>query len=165
MIAPRSNSDATMTQIHTLPHLLAGPVVTSGAAQARINTDGLWRGSGGLALSATSGNKRSNSLQLRADAPRATAVGKITLGAAANYASHQNRVARQTTSNQWSLFGQCDFKLTPRLFGFGRPGLDGDEPLDLDLRTGAAAGLGHKLIDTQQTGVEVFGGAGDTTDK
>jgi putative salt-induced outer membrane protein len=154
-----------MKRIHTPLYLLAGLIVATGSAHAQIKTDGLWRGSGGLALSATSGNNRSNSLQLNADAVRATAADKITFGAAANYASNKNSGAKQTTSNKWGLFGQYDFNLTPRLFAFGRLGLDGDELIDLNLRTGVAAGLGYKLIDTKETSFELFGGVGYTTDK
>lgn len=145
--------------------LLAGLAAASGSVHAQIKTDGLWRGSGGLALSATSGNNRSNSLQLNADALRATAADKITLGAAANYASNKNSGTKETTSNKWSLFGQYDLNLTPRLFAFGRLGLDGDELIDLNLRTGVAAGLGYKLVDTKESSFEVFGGIGYTTDK
>ena len=154
-----------MKRLHTPLYLLAGLVAASGAAQAQIKTDGLWRGSGGLAFSATSGNNRSNSLQLNADALRATTADKITLGAAANYASNKNSGTKETTSNKWGMFGQYDFNLTPRLFAFGRLGLDGDELIDLNLRSSVAAGLGYKLIDSKETSFEVFGGVGYTTDK
>ena len=145
--------------------LLASLLATAGSAHAQIKTDGLWRGSGGLALSVTSGNNRSNSLQFNADAQRATTADRITLGAAANYASNRNSGTRETTSNKWGAFGQYDFNLTPRLFAFGRLGLDGDQLIDLNVRAALAGGLGYKLIDTPQTSFELFGGAGYTTDR
>lgn len=145
--------------------LLGGLLAVAGSAHAQIKTDGLWRGSGGLAFSATSGNNRSNSLQLNADAQRATPADKITLGAAANYASNRNNGPSETTSNKWSVFGQYDHNLSPRLFAFGRLGLDADQLIDLNLRAGVAGGLGYKLVDSPKTSFEVFGGGGYTADR
>ena len=145
--------------------LLGGLLAATGSVHAQIKTDGLRRGSGGLAFSATSGNNRSNSLQLNIDAQRATAADKFTLGATANYASNRNSGATETTSNQWGGFGQYDFNLAPRLFAFGRLGLDADQLVDLNLRAALAGGLGYKLVDNPKTSFEIFGGGGYTTDR
>jgi len=145
--------------------LLGGLLAAAGSAHAQIKTDGLWRGSGGLAFSASSGNNRSNSLQLQADAQRATPADKFTLGGSAHHASNKNGGTSETTSNKWGAFGQYDFNLAPRLFAFGRLGLDGDQLTDLNLRAGLAGGLGYRLIDTKDASFELFGGGGYTTDR
>lgn len=145
--------------------LAAAALALTGAAQAEIKTDGLWRGSGGAALSATSGNSTTTSLLLSAEGLRATTTDKITLGAAANYARNKAAGITTTTANKWGGFGQYDFNLGPRTFAFGRLALDADELIDLNLRTAVAAGLGYRLIDTKPTTFEIFGGAGYTTDK
>lgn len=133
-------------------------------AHAEIKTDGQWRGNGALAFASTSGNTSSTSLLLSADALRATAADKITLGAAANYARNKSNGKSSTTANKWGAFGQYDFNLSPRLFAFGRLGIDGDELIDLNLRSTLSGGLGYKLIDTKETTLELFGGAAYTTD-
>ena len=50
--------------------------LAAGGALAQAKTDGLWRGNGGAALSLNSGNTTSSSLQLNADASKATAADK-----------------------------------------------------------------------------------------
>ena len=62
-------------------------------------------------------------------------------------------------------FGQYDFNLSPRLYAFGRLGLDGDKLVDLSLRTSLAGGLGYKVVNTETTSFDVFGGVGYTTDR
>ena len=157
-----------MITSHSLPArlaVLAAFVAGATPAMAQDKTDGLWRGTGGAALSVTSGNSSTSSLLLSADAVKATTADKVTLGAMTNYAKNKTGGVNQTTANKWGAFGQYDFNLTPRLFAFGRLGLDGDALIDLNLRTGVAAGLGYKLIDTQEASFEVFGGVGYTTDR
>ncbi|MBA4175903.1 MAG: DUF481 domain-containing protein [Leptothrix sp. (in: Bacteria)] len=145
--------------------LLALACLCGAAAMAQAKTDGLWRGAGGAALSATSGNTRTSSLLINAEAARATAADKVTLGGTVNYAKSKTGGVNQTTANKWAGNGQYDYNLSPRLFVFGKLGLESDKLVDLDLRTAVAGGLGYKLISTEQTTVEVFGGLGYTSDK
>ena len=135
------------------------------AALAQDKTDGLWRGAGGAALAATSGNTSSSSLLLNADAQKATTTDKVTLGGAINYARNRNSGVNQTTANKWGAFGQYDFKLSPALYVFGRLGLDSDQLVDLNLRSSLAGGLGYKLISTPTTTFELLGGAGYSSDR
>ena len=144
--------------------LALGCVAVSGA-MAQAKTDGLWRGSGGAALSMTSGNSTTSSLLLTVDAARATASDKISLGGMINYAKNKTGGVEQTTSDKWAGFGQYDYNLTPRMFVFGRLGLEADRLVDLSLRTSLAGGLGYKIINTEQTTFDVFGGIGYTTDR
>jgi putative salt-induced outer membrane protein len=136
-----------------------------GSAMAQAKADGQWRGIGGAALSMTSGNTTTSSLLLSADAVRATTADKLTLGGAINYAQNKTGGLNRTTSNKWAGFGQYDYNLTPQLFAFGRLGLEADRLVELDLRSQLAAGLGYKLIDTEQTSFDIFGGVGYAIDK
>lgn len=145
--------------------LVALACLSGAAAMAQAKTDGLWRGAGGAALSATSGNTSASGLLINAEAARATAGDKITLDGAVNYAKSKTGGVDQTTANKWAGNGQYDYNLSPRLFVFGRLGLESDKLVDLNLRTALAGGLGYKLISTEQTSFEVFGGLGYTTDK
>lgn len=145
--------------------LVALACLSSAAAMAQAKTDGLWRGAGGAALSASSGNTNTTSLLITAEAVRATAGDKLTLGGAVNYAKSKTGGVDQTTANKWGGFSQYDYNLSPQLFAFGRLGLESDKLVQLKLRTALAGGLGYKLINTEQTSFEVFGGLGYTTDK
>ena len=131
---------------------------------AQTKTDGLWRGTGGAALSVTSGNTSSNSLLLNAEATKATLDDKISLAAAIQRAQNKSGGQTETTADKWSLAGQYDRNLSQRLFAFGKLGLESDKLVDLDLRTAVAGGLGYHVIATDSTSFDIFGGAGYTTD-
>jgi putative salt-induced outer membrane protein len=135
------------------------------AAHAEDKTDGQWRGTGAAALSATSGNTSTSALLLGADAYRATADDKISLGASINYARARIDGVQKTTANKWGLGGEYDYNLTPQLFAFGKLGLEGDKVIDLSRRVALAGGLGYKLINTPDNTFTLYGGLGYTTDK
>ena len=156
-----------MNHTHTLLSLstLALAITASTGALAQDKTDGQWRGTGGAALSATSGNSSTSALQLNVDASRATTANKTSLGAMVNYGRSKSGGVSTTTSNKWGVFGQYDHNLSPRTFAFGRLALDGDKVIDLSLRSQLAAGLGYKLITTPAMTLDLFGGLGYTTEK
>ncbi len=136
------------------------------AARADDKTDGLWRGNGAAAFSYTSGNTSSRALLLSVDAVRATTADKITLGANANYGrSRAANGVNETTANKWSAGGQYDFNLSPRVYAFGKLGLEGDKLSDLDLRGLLAGGLGYKLISTPETSFDLLAGIAYTSDR
>ena len=141
--------------------------VVAGAAAAddRVKTDGLWRGSAGAALSATSGNTRSTAVLLNADVARLTSADKIAFGGNIQYARSEAGGVDKTTADQVGAFGQYDFNLSPRLFAFGRLALDRDSLIDLNLRTALNGGLGFKVLDRNGLRWRVFGGAGVTQDR
>ena len=138
---------------------------STAAIAAPPPADGQWRGTGGAALSATSGNSSTQAFMLGADMARLTAQDKITLGGAANYARGKVDGSNKTTANKWAGFGQYDYNLSPSLFVFGKLGLEGDALIDLNLRSTVAGGLGLKLIDTKELAFSVFGGAAYSTDR
>jgi putative salt-induced outer membrane protein len=141
--------------------------VAAASASAQVKTDGEWRGTGGLALSATSGNSSSTALALNADMARATVQDKISLGASSNYARSKNQTSgvTSTTANKWAGFGQYDYNLSSALFVFGKLGAEGDALTELTLRTTLAGGLGLKVINTKENSFNVFGGAAYTSDR
>ena len=153
----------TKTQLAAAAAILACSVC--GPALAQDKPDGQWRGSGGAALSLTSGNTDSRSLLLNADLARVTEADKITLGAAANYARNKTAGVSQTTANRWSLGAGYERGLGPRTFAFGRIGLEADKLIELDQRVALAGGLGYKVIATPETTFNVYGGAGYVTDR
>ena len=149
-----------------IPSAMAILAATAAASSwAQVKTDGQWRGVGGAALAATSGNTTSSSLLLNTEMARATAADKITLGGAINYARSGSGNASATTANKWGGFGQYDFNLAPKVYAFGKLGIEGDKLVDLSSRVALAGGLGYKLIDTKEANFELFGGLGYTTDK
>ena len=58
---------------------------TATLAQAETKTDGLWRGSGGAALSQTSGNSEATSRAISLNGSNATLRDQTTVGGAYNY--------------------------------------------------------------------------------
>ncbi len=135
------------------------------AVQAQIKTDGLWRGTGGAALSITSGNTDTQALNLAVDLASATATDKITLGGGINYGKSKVAGVTTTTANKWAGAGQYDYNLNPKMFVFGKLGLEGDDLTDLALRTTLAGGVGYKLIESKELNFTLFGGAAYSTDK
>ena len=73
---------------------------STAAIAAPPPADGQWRGTGGAALSATSGNSSTQAFMLGADMARLTAQDKITLGGAANYARCKVDGSNKITANK-----------------------------------------------------------------
>lgn len=144
---------------------LAFCCLCSGGALAQDKTDGLWRGTGAAALSLSSGNTSSSSLQVSADASKATAADKVTVGGLIHYAKNKTGGVDQTTMNKWSGFGQYDYNFSPRAFAFSKLGLDGDDLIELRQRASLAVGLGYKVIKSERMTWDVLGGVGYTADR
>lgn len=145
--------------------LSAAQAGTQAGTQAGIQADGDWRGSGGAAVSASSGNSESASVLLNLDLARLTDVDKISLGGAYNYGRSQTAGVTTLSAKRWNAFGQYDHNLSARSYLFGKLGLEADELAFLDWRIGMSTGLGYKLADTEATRFSVFGGAGYTEDR
>jgi putative salt-induced outer membrane protein len=145
--------------------IISAAALCSVGAFAEEKLDGQWRGTAGAALSTTSGNSSTTAFNLNADTSRATTADKISLSAYANYGKNKVAGVSTTTANKWGGFGQYDYNLSERLFGFGRLGLEGDGVIDLDLRAAVAAGLGYKVFNGKDTQFTVYGGLGYTKDK
>jgi putative salt-induced outer membrane protein len=137
------------------------------AVPAPIPLDGQWRGVGGASLSLTAGNASSRALLLNASAQRLTPRDTIAVGGFVNYASSDaaSTSGRATTAKKWAGFGQYDYNINPRLFAFGRLGLEGDGLIELDVRAQLAGGVGYKVINTPNTQFTVYGGLAHTRDR
>ena len=139
--------------------------VFASSAWAQAKTDGQWRGLAGASVSTSSGNSSTQNVLLNVDMARLTASDKISTGAFVNYGSSEVGGIKSATNNKWGLFGQYDYNLTPRLYAFGKLGLDGDKLIDLSLRRNLAAGLGYKVINQPHTTFDIFGGLANINSK
>lgn len=149
--------------VHSM--MLAICCFCSASAMAQDKTDGLWRGNAAAALSISSGNTSSRSLQVSADADKATTSDRVTVGGLIHYAQNKTLGVDQTTVNKWSGFGQYDYNLSPRAFAFSKLGLEGDKLIELNQRASLAVGLGYKVIKSERMTFDVLGGVGYMADK
>jgi putative salt-induced outer membrane protein len=124
--------------------------------------DGKWRGSGGAALSISSGNTNSKSLNLTADAARITSVDKLSLYVqiiASRAESTTNGVtSTTTTASQWMTGTRYDHTISGEMFGFGGLDFSHDQIKYLALRSVASGGLGYHLINMNDKQWDIFGG-------
>ncbi len=153
----------SVSSVHVIVVCLGSALGT--AAVAQVKTDNQWRGAAGLAAAFTSGNSDTSSLALTADFAKASPIDKISLGGNYNYARSRANDVRTTTADKWSLQSQYDYNLTQRTYVFGKLDGEGDNVIDLTLRASLAAGVGYRLIDTDQTSLSVFGGVGYSRDR
>lgn len=127
--------------------------------------DGQWRGNGGAALSISSGNTRSSSLNLTTDAARLTADDKLSLYGQVLASRSQSNGVISTTANQWLAGTRYDYNITPEMFGFGGLDFSHDQIKLLSLRSVVSGGLGYHMIKTPENQWDVFGGVAYRTDK
>ncbi len=136
-----------------------------GPALAQAKTDGEWRGTMSLSLSYSSGNTDASALSLGADAARATAADKLTLGATALRSQTKTAGVTSKTAELYKFGGRYDRNLGDRLFGFGSANVERDKLQLLDLRSSLGAGVGHHVIDNPETTFDVFAGLGVTREE
>jgi putative salt-induced outer membrane protein YdiY len=149
--------------------ILAAVTISTNALADKPKRDGLWRGNGGAALSISSGNTKSESLNLTADAARLTADDKLSLylqilGSRADSTSN-GVTTSTTTANQWSAGTRYDHTITGEMFGFGALDFSRDQIKLLSLRSVASVGLGYHVVKTDDNQWDVFGGIAYRTDK
>jgi len=139
----------------------------AGAADiAPTPKDGRWRGLVGMAFSTTSGNTSTTSLLLNADAARATAGDKVSLGGNYHRAQGSDDAGeRVATADKASAFGQYDRNFAPAWFGFGRLAFDNDRLIGLSLRSTLAAGVGYRVVDTESDTFTLQAGMGYTSER
>lgn len=142
--------------------LLAVMAICENAFADEAILDGKWRGSGGAALSISSGNTNSKSLNLTADAARMTSDDKLSLYVqilASRSESTANGVtSTSTTANQWMAGTRFDHTVSGEIFGFGGLEFSRDQIKALALRSVASGGLGYHLIKTDQNQWDIIGG-------
>lgn len=141
--------------------LLLGSLAGLAPAQVTVVEDGRWRSAVGLGFSNSTGNTRTSSLTVNADAVRATAEDKWAAFGKGLYARSDGEVS----SEQARLGARYDRKLTPRVFAFFGLELERDRLAELSRRSVASSGLGYKLVDETARSFSVFAGLGYTADR
>lgn len=122
----------------------------SGTAFAELTAKGEL---GGSFASGNSENEAANAaLEIKQLSDRWT----HTLGFAGNYGSDGDG----TTAERWEFRGQSDYKLTERAYAFGAGRYEDDRFSAYEYQASLAAGLGYKVIDSDQTKFWVQGGPG-----
>jgi putative salt-induced outer membrane protein YdiY len=139
---------------------LAG-LASASFAQVNVVKDGQWRSAIGLGLTNSTGNTKSTSLSLNADAVRASSYDKWAFYGKGLYAKDDEG----TTSDLIRLGTRYDRDIGERFFGFGGLDAERDGVADLSLRAMASTGVGYKIIDSGPDTFNVFGGIGYTYDR
>lgn len=133
------------------------------AAKAdELKTDGQWRGSAALSASVARGNAESTQFATRFDAYRATPVDKWSLYGNALYGEQRTDAGEEKTADHLLLGARYDHDLSRRVFVFGLGELGRDRLADLSHRVTAATGFGHKLVRSESTTFDLFGGIAGT---
>jgi len=151
--------------VYTLLLLLAAMEICGNALAEDAKKDGKWRGNGGAAVSISSGNSRSSSINLTADAARMTSNDKLTLyGQILNSSAESNGVTT-TTANLWIAGTRYDHNITEYTFGFGGLDFNHDQLKQLSLRSVVLGGLGYHLIKTNENTFDILGGVSYRADQ
>jgi putative salt-induced outer membrane protein YdiY len=141
--------------------LLAFFAVSNAFAQATVKTDGQWRSAISAGLSASSGNSTSRTVNIAADAVKATETDKW------NWYGSQvfSKAAGVTTADLINIGGRYNQDLSAERFWFGQGDLLRNRPANLNLRSSAAGGMGYHLVKTDPLGWDVFFGLGYSNDQ
>lgn len=154
-----------LSRFHAGCALIAALAACAGAAHAELKPDGRWRGNGGAAFAATSGNNESTSALVSFELGRATLVDRINLNGNVNNGRSVVEGERKTTSDKWGLNGQYDYNVSIRLYSFVKLGLESDKVAHLSLRSTVAGGAGYKLVDTKDDIFSLLWGFAYSTDR
>lgn len=132
------------------------------AEQERLSNPSLlelWRGTVDVGFSLTTGNSKTRALTAGFRGSRETPGDKISVYANAIQASNSNSGQSVTTAQ--AVYGgiRYDYNLSERSFVFASGDFEYDKPQQLDLRTVLGGGFGYKLIRSDRTQLDLFGGA------
>jgi len=157
--------------IKALTHLML-LVATTCCVDSRADDakpDGLWRGNGGAATSYASGNSRSASLALTADAARQAEDDKFSVYARMLTSRAESTVngvsSTTTTANQWQVATRYDRNITPTRFAFGGLDFAHDQIQLLSLRNAISSGFGYHAIKTPEAQWDLFAGLSYRSDR
>lgn len=139
------------------PVLLAASLAQ---AQTTLKMDGAWRGSIGAGATVSSGNTRSSSFNLNAEAIRATKNDKTRVYATSLYGKNNG----VQSANLIRAGGRYDYDMTPNVFAFGGIDLERDKIGNLKFRWAPSVGLGYHVIKNDTTTFDIFGGVGYVND-
>ena len=127
--APQAVRLADVTQINPAPPKWTGAVSGNGLV--------------------TTGNSRTTTIGITADAVRRAERDRITLGAGYSYGRQRNPSTETDETTVDSMFGfaKYDYFLLKRLYLFGSLRADRDRIADLDLRLVPSTGLGYQWFE------------------
>lgn len=147
--------------------LLAAAILslTGASSYAQSQADGQWHGGLSLGGALASGNSSSRTLSAAGETSRTTTQDKTTLYGLLNYGRSTTNGVRATTADLARLGGRYDYNLSPDAFAFG--GLEGETNKVGGVRSRYTlnAGAGYKLVRSESTTWDLFGGAAYTDTK
>lgn len=130
-------------------------------AQVTLKPDGAWRYLFTAGANASSGNNESTTLNLGGEAARVTSDDKLTVLGQVAHASNNGT----TTTERFALGSQYNRDFNPRWFGFGSGDLLRDELANIGRRYSVAGGVGHHMVQREDTTFDVSAGVGYTRDR
>ncbi len=139
--------------------VVSAAIYSTAAMANEPPTDGLWRANGGLAVTLSAGNTRSQNMSLTADATRRTSEDKWSLNAQALGTRAESNGMTSTSANQWSASARYDHNISKNMFAYTGLEFGRDVIKLLRLSKVASLGLGYHLVNTNDTQWDMFGGA------
>ena len=121
-----------------------------------------WAGGGNFGLALAKGNSDTTNLALGFNAARPTPTDKLSLTAAALYATNTTNGIRTTSANSFGGSLRYDRNLTKRVFAFGLMAGSYDHAQSLNERLNPSAGLGFHAIASKATTLDLLAGLGYT---
>jgi putative salt-induced outer membrane protein YdiY len=118
----------------------------------------LWSGNLGLGYSKSEGNSKTESLNISANAVRATTRDKTTVYFNTLYATSETNGVNSTTANSQRGGFNYQLNLDPKLYVFGGSDFEADQFQSLDLRFTPGGGFGFHAIKTATSVLDIFGG-------
>ena len=119
----------------------------------------LWTGLADVGFSLTAGNSDTKALTVGARAARETTRDKISVYANVIQASNSTSGTSVTTAEAIWFGGRYDVNLSNKTFVFGTADFEYDKPQQLDFRTVFGGGFGYRMIRSEKTDLDLFGGA------
>ena len=119
----------------------------------------LWTGNVAFGYAQARGNSDTQTINFGANANRATPRDRIGVAFTSIYAGNDTTGESIVTAN--AIRGGINYNLniSPRWFVFASTDLEFDEFQSLDLRFAPAGGFGFKVLDTERSTFDIFGGS------
>lgn len=132
---------------------------TSGYADDVNKADGQWRGFINAGGSLASGNTKSKSVNVSAEATKITLDDKLHGYVTGLYGTQRDSNGEdKPTANLTRTGGRYDYNVSPNNFTFGSLDLERDRLQRLSLRSVVAGGVGRHVINTPEKSFDVMTG-------
>ncbi len=123
------------------------PIIFSLIMAAAAPAAADWSGQGEAGLVSSSGNTDTESGNARLEIANELGAWTHSVGATALFAKTDG----EKTADRWELFGQSEYAITERNFGFAAGRYEEDEFGGFEYQASISAGLGHHFIDNDRT--------------